>query len=79
MMKKSPENAPLKDAGSTAEAAPLRQGSEGQAVEVWLKITLNGALIGDAHHAEGKRLKLPKAVADECVSQGLGVLDGVAL
>jgi hypothetical protein len=60
---------PVQDAGSTAEAG----------VEVWLKITLNGALIGDAHHAEGKRLKLPKAVADECVSQGLGVLDGVAL
>jgi hypothetical protein len=78
-MKKDATEKPLKDAGSAAETPPLRQGSEGQAVEVWLKVTLNGALIGDAHHAEGKRLKLPKAVAEECVSQGLGVLDGVAV
>ena len=68
-MKKDAIEKPLKDAGKRAETG----------VEVWLKITLNGALIGDAHHAEGKRLKLPKAVAEECVSQGLGVLDGVAL
>ena len=68
-MKKTTAETPLKSAGSPAE----------KPVEVWFRVTQHAALIGDAHHAEGKRMKLPKAVAEECVSQGLGVLDGVAI
>jgi hypothetical protein len=68
-MKKDAVEKPVKDAGSPAE----------KPVEVWFKVTQHAALIGDCHHAAGKRMKLPKAVAEECVSQGLGVLDGVAL
>ena len=68
-MKNTTAETPLKDASSPAEK-PL---------EVWFKVTQHAALIGDAHHAAGKRMKLPKAVAEECVSQGLGVLDGVAI
>jgi hypothetical protein len=68
-MKKDPIEKPLKDAGTAGETA----------VEVWFKVTQHAALIGDCHHAAGKRMKLPKPVAEECVSQGLGVLDGVVI
>ncbi len=68
-MKKEPVEKPVKDAGKPAEAA----------VEVWFRVTEHAALIGDAHHAAGKRMKLPKPVAEECVRQGLGVLDGVVI
>jgi len=68
-MKREAVETPQKEAATAAE----------KPVEVWFKVTKHAALIGDAHHAEGKRMKLPKAVAEECVSQGLGVLDGVAI
>ena len=48
-------------------------------VKVWFVVTKHAAVIGDAHHAKGKRMQLPKNVADECVAQGLGKLDGVAV
>lgn len=68
-MKKDAVEKPEKGTESTAE----------KPVEVWFKVTQHAALIGDAHHAAGKRMRLPKAIAEECVSQGLGVLDGVAI
>ena len=60
---------PLKDAGTAAE----------KPVEVWFKVTQHNAIIGEAHHAAGKRMKLPKPIADECVRQKLGELDGVVI
>lgn len=59
---------PLKDAGTAAE----------KPVEVWFLVTKHAAVIGECHHAKGKRMKLPKATAEEAVKQGLGELDGVA-
>ena len=67
-MKKDTVETPVKGAGSTAE----------KPVEVWFKVTEHAALIGECHHAAGKRMKLAKSVAEECVKQGLGVIDGVA-
>lgn len=67
-MKKTAVETPEKGTGSTAEAV----------VEVWFLVTQHAALIGDCHHAAGKRMKLPKPVAEEAASQGLGKLDGVA-
>lgn len=68
-MKKDAAEKPVKDAGTTAETP----------VEVWFKVTQHAALIGECHHAAGKRMKLPKPVAEECVRQSLGVLDGVVI
>ena len=47
-------------------------------VQVWFVVTRNAAVIGEAHHAAGKRMKLPKATAEEAEKQGLGRIDGVA-
>jgi hypothetical protein len=67
-MKKDAAETPVKDAGKPAETA----------VNVWFVVTKNGAVIGEAYHARGKRMTLPKPAAEECVAQGLGVIDGVA-
>lgn len=67
-MKKDTVETPAKPTGTSTETP----------VQVWFLVTQNGAVIGEAHHSKGKRLKLAKPVAEECASQGLGVLDGVA-
>lgn len=67
-MKKDAVETTDKDAGSTAE----------KPVDVWFTVTKQNAVIGECHHAKGKRMKLPKPIADECVRQGLGEIDGVA-
>jgi hypothetical protein len=77
-MKKGTVETADNGAGSAAEKPPLRQGSEGQAVNVWFLVTEQAALIGDAHHAAGKRMVLPKPTAEEAAKQGLGRIDGVA-
>jgi hypothetical protein len=46
-------------------------------VTVWFIVTKHAAIIGECHHGAGKRMQLPKNVAEECVAQGLGKLDGV--
>jgi hypothetical protein len=47
-------------------------------VQVWFTVTQNAAVIGECHHAAGKRMKLPKPQAEEAERQGLGKIDGVA-
>jgi hypothetical protein len=64
----TPGDKPAKDTGNAA-ATPL---------QVWFTVTKHAAIIGEAHHAKGKRMQLPKAIAEEAVSQGLGTIDGVA-
>lgn len=68
-MKKNTVETTEEGAGTAAE----------KPVEVWFQVTRHNAVIGECHHAAGKRMKLPKPVAEECVRQGLGVLDGVAI
>ncbi|WP_193214932.1 hypothetical protein [Luteolibacter marinus] len=59
---------PASEAGKGVEAP----------VQVWFTVTQHAAIIGEAHHAKGKRMKLAKATAEEAVKQGLGTIDGVA-
>jgi hypothetical protein len=47
-------------------------------VQVWFTVTQHAAIIGEAHHALGKRMKLPKPQAEEAQAQGLGKIEGVA-
>ena len=47
-------------------------------VQVWFTVTKHAAIIGEAHHAKGKRMQLPKPQAEEAEKQGLGKIDGVA-
>lgn len=65
-----------KDADTTTDKAP-EKGAE-TPVQVWFLVSRNGAVIGECHHAAGKRMKLPKPVAEEAQAQGLGSIDGVA-
>ena len=65
-----------KETASPAESpAPAESKSE---VTVHLKVTVNGAIIGEAHHAAGKVLSLPKTKADAVVALGQGEIIGVA-
>lgn len=65
-----------KDADATTEKAAGKGGET--PVNVWFLVTEHAALIGDAHHAAGKRMVLPKPTAEEAAAQGLGRIDGVA-
>ena len=60
-----------------AEAVPGTGEAPAGNVQVKFEVTQHAALIGDAHHASGKVMSLPKPVAEEAVAQGLGRIVGV--
>lgn len=72
----------MKHKNTDAAGVTPAEAAAGTAVEttvnVWFTVTTNAAIIGEGHHAKGKRLLLPKTQAEEAVKQGLGVIDGVA-
>lgn len=67
-----------KKAEETAKAAKDIATAPATGVTVWFVVEKHEAIIGDAHHAQGKRMPLSEAMAEACVKQGLGRIEGVA-
>lgn len=55
---------------NSADPAKAEPGTGSPETLVWVRVIRNGAVIGDAHHAHDKRMKLPLNKAQ--VAQQLG-------
>jgi hypothetical protein len=68
----------MKDRDQAAQAVQGTGEAPAGIVQVKFEVTQHAALIGDAHHAAGKVMTLPKPQAEEAERQRLGKIVGVA-